>query len=166
MDRCLREIRWEVMPPAQWAEKEGGMRLPFFTDDVTPREFRVRILHCVFILGKHILTCDVAFQNKRLMIHFLALCNLSYQVPTHSTSNTDHPNGALIIAHLRVLAPPPVFPGVTAALTTIIGEEPIDISPTERAWPLDLPGQVALKRHPPLILCVPDVDDEDELQFV
>ncbi|KAH9957720.1 hypothetical protein BC827DRAFT_1385481 [Russula dissimulans] len=112
MDRCLREIRWEVMPPAQWAEKEGGMRLPFFTDDVTPREFRG---------------------------------------PTRPPSNTDHPNGALIIAHLRVLAPPLAFPGFTSELTTIIGEESINISPTERApWLLDLPGQVALKRHLPL----------------
>ncbi|KAH9957709.1 hypothetical protein BC827DRAFT_646267 [Russula dissimulans] len=84
-----REIRWETTPPARWVEKEGGMRLLFFSDDVTPREFRV---------------------------------------PIRPPSNTDHPNGALVIAHLC--------------------EESFDISPTERApWLFDLPGRVALKRH-------------------
>jgi hypothetical protein len=78
------------------------------------------------------------------MMHFLELCSLSYQVPTRPPSNTDHPNGALIVAHLRVLASPLVFPGVTTELTTIIGEEPIDLSPTERGGLLDLPDQVAL----------------------
>ena len=35
------EIRAQVTTPTQWAE-EGGMRLPFFCGDVTPRELRVR----------------------------------------------------------------------------------------------------------------------------
>jgi len=122
-----REIKWEITPPARWAEKEGGTRLPFFCGDMTPRELRV---------------------------------------PTRPPSNTEHPNGALSIAHLRMLAPPLAFSGVTTELSAIIGEEPIDISPTERAWLLDLPGQAAPKRHPHLILCVPDVDDEAELRFV
>jgi len=65
-----------------------------------------------------------------------------------------------------VLASPLVFPGVLTELTAIIGEEPIDLSPSERAWLLDLPGQVTPKWHPHLILCVPDVDDEAELRFV
>jgi len=87
-------------------------------------------------------------------------------VPTRPASNMEHPNGAQSIAHLRVLAPPLVFPGVTTELTAIIGEAPIEISPTERAWLLDIPGQVTPKWHPHLILCVPDVDDEAELRFV
>jgi hypothetical protein len=55
-----REVRWEITLPTQWAEKEGGLRLPFFSDDVTPRELRVRFLQYVFIPGKHTLTCDNA----------------------------------------------------------------------------------------------------------
>jgi len=35
------EIQWEITPPARWAEKEGGTRLPFFCGDVTPRDLRV-----------------------------------------------------------------------------------------------------------------------------
>jgi hypothetical protein len=35
------EVEWEITPPARWAEKEGGTRLPFFCGDVTPRDLRV-----------------------------------------------------------------------------------------------------------------------------
>jgi hypothetical protein len=67
-----------------------------------------------------------------------------------------------------MLAPPLVFPQVTTELMAIICEEPIDISLTECARLLDLPGQVVPKslRHPPLILCVLDVNDEAEMQFM
>jgi len=67
-----------------------------------------------------------------------------------------------------MLAPPLVFPQVTTELMAIIGEELIDISPTKRVLLRDLPVQVVPKSlsHPPLILCVPDVDDEAEMQFV
>jgi hypothetical protein len=86
-------------------------------------------------------------------------------VPTRPTSNTDHPNGALSIAHLRVLAPPNVFAGVAAELAAIVGEPPIEVSASELVWLLDLPDKVAPKWHPQLILCEPDVEDEDELRF-
>ncbi|KAI9507130.1 glyoxalase-like domain-containing protein [Russula earlei] len=121
-----REVQWEITPPARWAEKEGGTRLPFFCGDVTPRELRV---------------------------------------PTQPPSNSKHPNGALGIAHLRVLAPPSVFAGAAAELTAIVGEEPIDVSSNELVWLLDLPGQVTPKRHPQLVLCEPDVEDEGEMRF-
>jgi len=50
----------------------------------------------------------------------------------------------LSIVHLGVLTLPLVFSAMTTELTAMIGEEPIDISPSERVWLLDLPGQVAL----------------------
>jgi len=87
-------------------------------------------------------------------------------VPTRPTSNTEHPNGALSIAHLRVLAPPSVFVGVATELAAIVGEPPIEVSEGELVWLLDLPGQLTPKWHPQLLLCEPDVDDEDELRFV
>ncbi|KAH9955061.1 hypothetical protein BC827DRAFT_1238799 [Russula dissimulans] len=65
------------------------------------------------------------------------------RVPTHPPSSTEHPNGMLGIVHLGVLTLPLVFPAVTTELTAMIGEEPIDISPSEHVWLLDLPGQVA-----------------------
>jgi hypothetical protein len=33
-------------------------------------------------------------------------------------------------------------------------------------WLLDLPGQGSPKWHPQLVLCEPDIGDEDELRFV
>jgi len=33
-------------------------------------------------------------------------------------------------------------------------------------WLLDLPGQLMPKWHPQLLLCEPDVDDNDDLCFV
>ncbi|KAI0042427.1 hypothetical protein FA95DRAFT_564448 [Auriscalpium vulgare] len=35
------ELKWEITAPERWAEKEGGMRLPFFCGDVTSRTLRV-----------------------------------------------------------------------------------------------------------------------------
>jgi hypothetical protein len=94
-------------------------------------------------------------------------------VPTRPRSNTEHPNGALGIAHLRVLAPPSVFAGVVNELTAIVGEPPIEVryeeaeeEPRELVWLLNVPGQVAPRRHPQLVLCEPDVEDEAELRFV
>jgi hypothetical protein len=70
-----------------------------------------------------------------------------------------------------VLAPPSVFAGVVNELTAIVGEPPIEAiheegEPLELVWLLDLPGQVAPKRHPLLVLCEPDIEDEAELRFV
>jgi len=65
-----------------------------------------------------------------------------------------------------MLAPPLVFPAITTELMVIIGEEPINILRSECGWLLDLPGQAAPKRHPHLILCMPDVDDEVEMRIV
>lgn len=72
-----------------------------------------------------------------------------------------------------MLAPPSVFAGVVNELTAIVGEPPIEArheeaegEPRELVWLLDLPGQVAPKRHPQLVLCEPDIEDEAELRFV
>jgi len=80
-----------------------------------------------------------------------------------------------------VLAPPSVFAGVANELTAIVGEPPIEMAdqeewdeeeegegeqPRELAWLLNLPGQAAPKRHPHLVLCEPDIEDEAELRFV
>ena len=107
-----------------------------------------------------------------LIIDAISVCAI-LQVPTRPRSNTEHPNGALGIAHLRVLAPPSVFAGVVNELTAIVGEPPIEArheeaegEPRELVWLLDLPGQVAPKRHPQLVLCEPDIEDEAELRFV
>jgi len=70
-----------------------------------------------------------------------------------------------------------VFAGVVNELTAIVGEPPIEaiqeedsddegVEPRELVWLLDLPGQITPKRHPQLVLCEPDVEDEAELRFV
>ena len=96
-------------------------------------------------------------------------------MPTRLKSNTEHPNGALGIAHLCVLAPPSVFAGVATELTAIVGEPPIgaekeeDRRPRELVWLLDLPGQgqdTPPERHPRLVLREPDIKDEAQLSFV
>ncbi len=74
-----------------------------------------------------------------------------------------------------MLAPPRVFAGVVNELTAIVGEPPIEViqeedeegvAPRELGWLLNLPDQVTPKRHPRLILCEPDIEDEAELRFV
>ena len=74
-----------------------------------------------------------------------------------------------------MLAPPSVFAGVVNELTAIVGEPPIEAiqeedeegaEPRKLVWLLDLPGQVAPMRHPQLVLCEPDTEDEAELRFV
>ena len=102
--------------------------------------------------------------------------NAARQVPTRPRSITEHPNDAQSIAHLRLLAPPSVlFAGVANKLTAIVGEPPIevlqdeerdDLEPRELVWLLDLPGQVTPRWHPQLLLCEPDIEDEQELRFV
>ena len=97
-------------------------------------------------------------------------------MPTRPISNTEHPNGALGIAHLCVLAPPSVFAGVATELTAIVGgprigaeEEEEDRRTRELVWLLDLPGQgqdTPPERHPRLVLREPDIEDEAELRFV
>ena len=75
-----------------------------------------------------------------------------------------------------MLAPPSVFAGVAKELTAIVGEPPIEVLqedeqgddsvPRELVWLLDLPGQVTPRWHPQLVLCEPDIGDEQELRFV
>ena len=91
---------------------------------------------------------------------------LPRQVPTQPASNTKHANGALGIAHLRLLAPPNVFTTLSADLTAIMGEAPVENSAREHVWLLDLPGNIAPKWHPRLVLCEPDMNDEGQARFV
>jgi hypothetical protein len=74
-----------------------------------------------------------------------------------------------------VLAPPSVFAGVANELTAVVGEPPIEVlqeeerdnsAPRKLVWLLDLPGQVTPRWHPQLLLCEPDIEDEQELRFV
>ena len=65
-----------------------------------------------------------------------------------------------------MLAPPALFAGVATELTAIVGEPPIEDLDGKLVWLLDLPGKIAPRWHPQLVLCEPDVDDEDELHFV
>ncbi|KAF8264651.1 peptidase S8/S53 domain-containing protein [Lactarius quietus] len=94
------------------------------------------------------------------------------RVPTRPESITEHPNTAQSIAHLRVLAPPRTFAAVSAELTAIVGEAPIEGPAGTHVWLLDLlPGglTVALKDqklHLRLLLCEPDVSNEAEVRFV
>jgi hypothetical protein len=81
-------------------------------------------------------------------------------------SNTEHPNGALSIAHLRMLAPPNVFTGVATKLCVIVGEPLIEVLEGEPMWLLNLPAQLTPKWHPQLLLCELDDNDDDELRFV
>jgi hypothetical protein len=41
-----------------------------------------------------------------------------------------------------------------------------DSAPRELVWLLNLPGQVTPRWHPQLLLCEPDIEDEQELLFV
>ncbi|KAI9453911.1 glyoxalase-like domain-containing protein [Lactarius psammicola] len=94
------------------------------------------------------------------------------RVPTRPVSNTVHPNAAQGIAHLRVLAPPRTFSAVSAELTAIVGEAPIEGPAGAHVWLLDLlPGGVTvapkdLRLHPRLLLCLPDASDGAEVRFV
>ncbi len=72
----------------------------------------------------------------------------------------------LSIAHLCVLVPLNIFTSITTELTRIVGEPPIEVLEGELMWLLDLPGQLMPNWHLQLLLCKPDVDDEDELHFV
>jgi hypothetical protein len=96
----------------------------------------------------------------------LRLNLLRNQVPSQPASNSKHPNGALGIAHLRVLAPSSVFSTVSAELVAIVGEAPIEKSTREHVWLLYLPGNITPKWHPRLVLCEPDMSDEAQVQFV
>ena len=98
--------------------------------------------------------------------------NAARRVPTRQRSNTEHSNGAQSTAHLRVLAPPSVFAGVANELTAVVGEPPIEVlqeeerdnsAPRKLVWLLDLPGQVTPRWHPQLLLCEPDIEDEQKL---
>jgi hypothetical protein len=95
------------------------------------------------------------------------------------SANCDHPNGALSIAHLPVLATPSAFEGVAAEPTAIVDEPQIEADKgdweeeenrgrrRELVWLLDLPGQVTpSKWHPQLVPREPDVENEAELWFV
>jgi len=64
-----------------------------------------------------------------------------------------------------VLAPPTLFAGVATELTAIVGEPPIEDSDGKLVWLLDLPDKIAPRWHPQLVLCEPDVVDEDELHL-
>ena len=81
-----------------------------------------------------------------------------------------HPNTAQGIAHLRVLAPRSTFTAVSAELTAISGEAPIEGPAGGHLWLLDLlPGDMTpkdLKLHSRLLLCEPDASDEVEVRFV
>ncbi|KAH9982962.1 hypothetical protein BGW80DRAFT_1247656 [Lactifluus volemus] len=88
------------------------------------------------------------------------------RVPSQPASNSKHPNGALGIAHLRVLAPSSVFSAVSAELVAIVGEAQIEKSTREHVWLLYLPGNITPKWHPRLVLCEPDMSDEAQVQFV
>jgi hypothetical protein len=53
-----------------------------------------------------------------------------------------------------------------------VGEPPIEVlqeeerddsAPRELVWLLDLPGQVTHRWHPQLLLCEPDIEDEQKL---
>ena len=144
------EIKWELTTPARWNEKKGGSRLPFFCGDVTPRDLRVRVPPYLQVVIYH-----AAYRR----------C----QVPTRPESNTVHPNAAQGIAHLRALAPPRTFAAVSAELTAIVGEAPIEGPAGAHVWLLDLlPGgvMVDLRLHPRLVLCEPDASNEAEMRFV
>ena len=65
-----------------------------------------------------------------------------------------------------MLTPPSVFVGIATKLTAIVGKPPIEVSEGELVWLLDLLGQLMPKWHLQLLLCEPDVNNEDELHFV
>jgi hypothetical protein len=77
-----------------------------------------------------------------------------------------------------VLAQPSVFAAVANELTATVCEPPIEAVDQEEwgeeqrehsrelVWLLDRPEQVTSRWHPQLVLCEPDIEDEDELRFV
>jgi hypothetical protein len=81
-----------------------------------------------------------------------------------------HPDAAQGIAHLQVLTPRSIFTAISAELTAILGEAPIDGPAGLHLWLLDLlPGDITpkdLKLHSRLLLCDPDASDEAEVRFV
>jgi hypothetical protein len=47
-----------------------------------------------------------------------------------------------------------------------MGEAPVENSAREHVWLLGLPGNIAPKWHPRLVLCEPDMSDEVQARFV
>ena len=56
--------------------------------------------------------------------------------------------------------------GIATELTVIMGKPLIEVSEGELVWLLNLLGQLTPKWHLQLLLCEPDVNNEDELRFV
>lgn len=106
----------------------------------------------------------------RIAIH-RSLLLAARQVLIRLTSNTEHANDVLGIAHLRALALSSVFAGVATGLTeltAIAGMPPIGADkeeeagqPRELVWLVDLSGQVVPSNwHPRQVLRELDIEEE------
>jgi hypothetical protein len=57
-------------------------------------------------------------------------------------------------------------PPIEAEVQEEWDEEEEGEDPRELVWLLDLPGRATPRWYPRLVLCDPDIEDEDELRFV
>lgn len=80
------------------------------------------------------------------------------QVPTHPDSNSDHPCGALGVAHVLLLSSESSFAAAYKELSVVIGEPPASRTDTEAKWHLSTLNGA---RPPTLILSTPSDREQD-----
>jgi hypothetical protein len=95
-----RELKWRI---TRMDGKVPCGELPFFCEDLTPREWRV---------------CLALFFTTNW-------ANLDKQVPRSPPSNSIHPNGVLGVAALTYITPSPNFQDLNRQLTAVFGSMPI-----------------------------------------
>ncbi|KAJ6500688.1 glyoxalase-like domain-containing protein [Mycena sanguinolenta] len=83
------------------------------------------------------------------------------RVPTHPDSNSDHPCGALGVAHIVLLTPESNFIAVCEQLGVVIGEPPVSQRPAEARWHLS-----TLNGTRPISLILSAPSDQEQEDFV
>lgn len=100
-------LKWRVTPPVITPDEIGRIKkveLPFFCEDITPREWRVR-------------------PPSPPPLPILVILMRCGQVPA-SEENVTHPSKVLAVSHLRYIASEETFDSTLEKFTAIIGTPP------------------------------------------
>jgi hypothetical protein len=131
-------LKWQISAPAQ--EYVRGTS-PFFCGDVTPREWRVRVMSDTCIVS--------AVSDQRI-----------FQVPLDPPSNAQHPSGVLGVAHVRILVEGQGLSDMIGNITSVVGKSPVSTTARRATWVLDTPRRDVAGGKPRLIISVPETEDE------
>jgi Glyoxalase-like domain len=128
------ELEWRVTFP----ERElGAGVLPFFCEDITPRDLRV---------SAHVPGSGAQEIVNQFFFH---------KVPSEPPGNTVHPSSAKGIAYVKLLSPTGLYASLVDQLNTVVGSKPLSSSRSETSWKIS-----TLSGHPQhvtrLILSVRD----------